>query len=100
MINRWVLLFGDKTVTLHVHIQLVKKQSQVGTFLIKLTFIPVKVTLCNLMVLLECPVNEQITRVIEVRISMLSSVVYAGMMVLSITGKLYIITSAGYVIYM
>lgn len=31
MINRWVLLFGDKTVTLHVHIQLVKKQSQVGT---------------------------------------------------------------------
>lgn len=59
MINRWVLLFGDKTVTLHVHIQLVKKQSQVGTFLIKLTFIPVKVTLCNLMVLLECPVNEQ-----------------------------------------
>lgn len=100
MINRWVLLFGDKTVTLHVHIQLVKKQSQVGTFLIKLTFIPVKVTLCNLMVLLECPVNEQITRAIEVRISMLSSVVYAGMMVLSITGKLYIITSAGYVIYM
>lgn len=96
MINRWVLLFGDKTVTLHVHIQLVKKQSQVGTFLIKLTFIP----LCNLMVLLECPVNEQITRAIEVRISMLSSVVYAGMMVLSITGKLYIITSAGYVIYM
>lgn len=96
MINRWVLLFGDKTVTLHVHIQLVKKQSQVGT----LTFIPVKVTLCNLMVLLECPVNEQITRAIEVRISMLSSVVYAGMMVLSITGKLYIITSAGYVIYM
>lgn len=100
MINRWVLLFGDKTVTLHVHIQLVKKQSQVGTFLIKLTFIPVKVTLCNLMVLLECPVNEQITRAIEARISMLSSVVYAGMMVLSITGKLYIITSAGYVIYM
>lgn len=100
MINRWVLLFGDKTVTLHVHIQLVKKQSQVGTFLIKLTFIPVKVTLCNLMVLLECPVNEQITRAIEFRISMLSSVVYAGMMVLSITGKLYIITSAGYVIYM
>lgn len=100
MINLWALLFGDKTVTLHVHIQLVKKQSQVGTFLIKLTFIPVKVTLCNLMVLLECPVNEQITRVIEVRISMLSSVVYAGMMVLSTTGKLYIITSAGYVIYM
>lgn len=100
MINLWVLLFGDKTVTLHVHIQLVKKQSQVGTFLIKLTFIPVKVTLCNLMVSLECPVNEQITRAIEVRISMLSSVVYAGMMVLSITGKLYIITSAGYVIYM
>lgn len=100
MINRWVLLFGDKTVTLHVHIQLVKKQSQVGTFLIKLTFIPVKVTLCNLMVLLECPVNEQITRAIEARISMLPSVVYAGMMVLSITRKLYIITSAGYVIYM
>lgn len=100
MINRWALLFGDKTVTLHVHIQLVKKQSQVGTFLIKLTFIPVKVTLCNLMVLLECPVNEQITRAIEARISMLPSVVYAGMMVLSITGKLYIITSAGYVIYM
>lgn len=85
MINRWVLLFGDKTVTLHAHIQLVKKQSQVGTFLIKLTFIPVKVTLCNLMVLLECPVNEQITRAIEARISMLPSVVYAGMMVLSIT---------------
>lgn len=100
MINRWALLFGDKTVTLHVHIQLVKKQSQVGTFLIKLTFIPVKVTLCNLMVLLECPVNEQITRAIEARISMLPSVVYAGMMVLSITRKLYIITSAGYVIYM
>lgn len=78
MINRWALLFGDKTVTLHVHIQLVKKQSQVGTFLIKLTFIPVKVTLCNLMVLLECPVNEQITRAIEARISMLPSVVYAG----------------------
>uniref|UniRef100_K1QUA7 Uncharacterized protein n=1 Tax=Magallana gigas TaxID=29159 RepID=K1QUA7_MAGGI len=33
------------------------------------------------MVLLECPVNEQITRAIEVRISMLSSVVYAALSV-------------------